>query len=154
MFVFFSGGVPLHPQSPLATKERISPGLRGTHKLPRHRPLNRTQSAPLPQSTLAQLVIQQQHQQFLEKQKQYQQQIHMNKVSPRPSCKGITARVEIRVLLTEPNIPEEDVGTDHSQKEFAILAQLSGLKDTTTILGFLPSALSWDVCRKTEILDQ
>ncbi|XP_052594289.1 histone deacetylase 9 isoform X9 [Peromyscus californicus insignis] len=76
-----AGGVPLHPQSPLATKERISPGIRGTHKLPRHRPLNRTQSAPLPQSTLAQLVIQQQHQQFLEKQKQYQQQIHMNKPS-------------------------------------------------------------------------
>ncbi|XP_037692787.1 histone deacetylase 9 isoform X10 [Choloepus didactylus] len=74
-----AGAVPLHPQSPLATKERISPGVRGTHKLPRHRPLNRTQSAPLPQSTLAQLVIQQQHQQFLEKQKQYQQQIHMNK---------------------------------------------------------------------------
>uniref|UniRef100_A0A8C2V7K4 histone deacetylase n=2 Tax=Chinchilla lanigera TaxID=34839 RepID=A0A8C2V7K4_CHILA len=75
-----AGGVPLHPQSPLATKERISPGIRSTHKLPRHRPLNRTQSAPLPQSTLAQLVIQQQHQQFLEKQKQYQQQIHMNKL--------------------------------------------------------------------------
>ncbi|KAM8770732.1 histone deacetylase 9 isoform 3-T3 [Rhynchonycteris naso] len=75
-----TGGVPLHPQSPLATKERISPGIRGSHKLPRHRPLNRTQSAPLPQSTLAQLVIQQQHQQFLEKQKQYQQQIHMNKL--------------------------------------------------------------------------
>ncbi|XP_057405707.1 histone deacetylase 9 isoform X6 [Balaenoptera acutorostrata] len=75
-----AGGLPLHPQSPLATKERISPGIRGTHKLPRHRPLNRTQSAPLPQSTLAQLVIQQQHQQFLEKQKQYQQQIHMNKL--------------------------------------------------------------------------
>ncbi|XP_061441802.1 histone deacetylase 9-like isoform X5 [Rhineura floridana] len=74
------GGVPLHQQSPLATKERVSPGLRVAHKLPRHRPLNRTQSAPLPQSTLAQLVIQQQHQQFLEKQKQYQQQIHMNKI--------------------------------------------------------------------------
>ncbi|XP_044535625.1 histone deacetylase 9 isoform X5 [Gracilinanus agilis] len=75
-----AGAVPLHPQSPLATKERVSPGLRGAHKLPRHRPLNRTQSAPLPQSTLAQLVIQQQHQQFLEKQKQYQQQVHMNKM--------------------------------------------------------------------------
>ncbi|XP_072506961.1 histone deacetylase 9 isoform X12 [Notamacropus eugenii] len=75
-----AGGVPLHPQSPLAAKERVSPGLRGAHKLPRHRPLNRTQSAPLPQSTLAQLVIQQQHQQFLEKQKQYQQQVHMNKM--------------------------------------------------------------------------
>ncbi|XP_049641665.1 histone deacetylase 9 isoform X1 [Suncus etruscus] len=75
-----AGGVSLHPQSPLAAKERMSPGIRGSHKLPRHRPLNRTQSAPLPQSTLAQLVIQQQHQQFLEKQKQYQQQIHMNKL--------------------------------------------------------------------------
>ncbi|NXI50939.1 HDAC9 deacetylase, partial [Chloroceryle aenea] len=75
-----TGAVPLHPQSPLAAKERVSPGVRGAHKLPRHRPLNRTQSAPLPQSTLAQLVIQQQHQQFLEKQKQYQQQIHMNKM--------------------------------------------------------------------------
>ncbi|XP_026533803.1 histone deacetylase 9-like isoform X2 [Notechis scutatus] len=70
----------LHPQSPLATNESVSTGLRPTHKLPRHRPLNRTQSSPLPQSTLAQLVIQQQHQQFLEKQKQYQQQIHMNKM--------------------------------------------------------------------------
>ncbi|XP_061325192.1 histone deacetylase 9 isoform X3 [Pezoporus flaviventris] len=75
-----TGAVPLHPQSPLAAKERVSPGIRAAHRLPRHRPLNRTQSAPLPQSTLAQLVIQQQHQQFLEKQKQYQQQIHMNKM--------------------------------------------------------------------------
>ncbi|KAH0627410.1 hypothetical protein JD844_003063, partial [Phrynosoma platyrhinos] len=78
--VILPGAVPLHPQSPLTTKERISPNLRVPNKLPRHRPLNRTQSAPLPQSTLAQLVIQQQHQQFLEKQKQYQQQIHMNKI--------------------------------------------------------------------------
>ncbi|KAJ7322382.1 hypothetical protein JRQ81_018669 [Phrynocephalus forsythii] len=75
-----TGAVPLHPQSPLAAKERVSPSLKVAHKLPRHRPLNRTQSAPLPQSTLAQLVIQQQHQQFLEKQKQYQQQIHLNKM--------------------------------------------------------------------------
>ncbi|ETE70667.1 Histone deacetylase 9, partial [Ophiophagus hannah] len=75
-----TGTGPLHPQSPLATNESVSPGLKPAHKLPRHRPLNRTQSAPLPQSTLAQLVIQQQHQQFLEKQKQYQQQIHMNKM--------------------------------------------------------------------------
>nr|XP_040147671.1 histone deacetylase 9 isoform X12 [Ictidomys tridecemlineatus] len=89
-----TGGVPLHPQSPLATKERISPGIRGTHKLPRHRPLNRTQSAPLPQSTLAQLVIQQQHQQFLEKQKQYQQQIHMNKqpFPEPPHTRALSAR--------------------------------------------------------------
>ncbi|XP_069814907.1 histone deacetylase 9 isoform X3 [Dendropsophus ebraccatus] len=66
-------------QAPLASKDRVSPAGR-VHKLPRHRPLHRTQSAPLPQNTLAQLVIQQQHQQFLEKQKKYQQQIQMNKI--------------------------------------------------------------------------
>ncbi|XP_041102226.1 histone deacetylase 9-like [Polyodon spathula] len=75
---FTNGAVPIHPQSPLAMKDRPASSVR--HKLPRHRPLNRTQSAPLPQSTLAQLVIQQQHQQFLEKQKQYQQQIQINKM--------------------------------------------------------------------------
>lgn len=66
-----------HAQSPLAMKDRPSSS---RPKLPKHRPLNRTQSAPLPQNTLAQLVIQQQHQHFLEKQKQYQQQVHINKV--------------------------------------------------------------------------
>lgn len=57
-----------------------------------HRPLGRTQSAPLPQGSAAQahaqalalqqLVVQQQHQQFLEKHKQQfqQQQLHLNKV--------------------------------------------------------------------------
>uniref|UniRef100_A0A3P8Y6G7 Histone deacetylase n=1 Tax=Esox lucius TaxID=8010 RepID=A0A3P8Y6G7_ESOLU len=55
------------------------------HKLRgQHRPLGRTQSAPLPQNAqaLQQLVVQQQHQQFLEKHKQQfqQQQLHINKV--------------------------------------------------------------------------
>ncbi|KAK1788705.1 hypothetical protein P4O66_002525 [Electrophorus voltai] len=54
------------------------------HKLRAHRPLGRTQSAPLPQNAhaLQQLVVQQQHQQFLEKHKQQfqQQQLHMSKV--------------------------------------------------------------------------
>ncbi|XP_067094076.1 histone deacetylase 9-B isoform X1 [Osmerus mordax] len=72
------GSMPSLPHSPLAMKDR--PSSNGRPKLPKHRPLNRTQSAPLPQSTLAQLVIQQQHQHFLEKQKQYQQQIHINKL--------------------------------------------------------------------------
>ncbi|GAA6066845.1 histone deacetylase 4 isoform X1, partial [Tachysurus ichikawai] len=53
------------------------------HKLRPHRPLGRTQSAPLPQNTqaLQQLVVQQQHQQFLVKQKQHfqQQQLHISK---------------------------------------------------------------------------
>ncbi|XP_074539896.1 histone deacetylase 9-B isoform X2 [Halichoeres trimaculatus] len=71
------GSMSSHPQSPLAMKDRPSTS---RPKLPKHRPLNRTQSAPLPQNTLAQLVIQQQHQHFLEKQKQYQQQIHINKL--------------------------------------------------------------------------
>lgn len=44
--------VPLHGQSPLVTGERgASP--RGGNKLPRHRPLSRTQSSPLPQSPQA-----------------------------------------------------------------------------------------------------
>uniref|UniRef100_A0A3Q0STS4 Histone deacetylase n=1 Tax=Amphilophus citrinellus TaxID=61819 RepID=A0A3Q0STS4_AMPCI len=56
--------------SPLVTAERgVSSGMRAVNKLPRHRPLARTQSAPLPQSpqALQQLVVQQQHQHFLEK---------------------------------------------------------------------------------------
>lgn len=72
------GTVPVHPPSPLAMKERSLGSVRP--KLQHHRPLNRTQSAPLPQGMLAQLVIQQQHQHFLEKQKQYQQQVHINKL--------------------------------------------------------------------------
>ncbi|XP_069093958.1 histone deacetylase 5 isoform X7 [Pleurodeles waltl] len=74
--------VPLHGQSPLVTGERLSTNMRTVNKLPRHRPLSRTQSSPLPQSpqALQQLVMQQQHQQFLEKQKQYQQQIQLGKI--------------------------------------------------------------------------
>ncbi|PWA33499.1 histone deacetylase 9-B isoform X3 [Gambusia affinis] len=71
------GSMSSHAQSPLVMKDRLSSS---RPKLPKHRPLNRTQSAPLPQNTLAQLVIQQQHQHFLEKQKQYQQQVHINKL--------------------------------------------------------------------------
>uniref|UniRef100_A0A674MRD2 Histone deacetylase n=1 Tax=Takifugu rubripes TaxID=31033 RepID=A0A674MRD2_TAKRU len=62
--------VPMYSQSPLVTAERgVSSGMRTVNKLPRHRPLARTQSAPLPQSpqALQQLVVQQQHQHFLEK---------------------------------------------------------------------------------------
>lgn len=60
----------MYNQSPLVTAERgVATGMRPVNKLPRHRPLARTQSAPLPQSpqALQQLVIQQQHQHFLEK---------------------------------------------------------------------------------------
>ncbi|KAK9395601.1 histone deacetylase 5 [Crotalus adamanteus] len=69
--------VPLHSQSPLVTGEHIPSNLRTVSKLPRHRPLSRTQSSPLPQSpqALQHLVVQQQHQHFLEKQKQQQTQL-------------------------------------------------------------------------------
>ncbi|XP_078235091.1 histone deacetylase 4 isoform X7 [Pogona vitticeps] len=77
------GALPLHAQS-LVGADRLSPSI---HKLRQHRPLGRTQSAPLPQNTqaLQQLVIQQQHQQFLEKHKQQfqQQQLHINKMIPK-----------------------------------------------------------------------
>ncbi|KAM7407774.1 hypothetical protein PAMA_003503 [Pampus argenteus] len=66
-----------------------------------HRPLGRTQSAPLPQQqcgqaqALQQMVIQQQHQQFLEKHKQQfqqQQQQHIiNKIMSKPSDQVPTA---------------------------------------------------------------
>lgn len=69
--LFFSDqSVPMYSQSPLVTAERgVSSSMRPVNKLPRHRPLARTQSAPLPQSpqALQQLVVQQQHQHFLEK---------------------------------------------------------------------------------------
>uniref|UniRef100_A0A8C1RP44 histone deacetylase n=1 Tax=Cyprinus carpio TaxID=7962 RepID=A0A8C1RP44_CYPCA len=57
-------------------------GVGPLQKLRQHRTLGRTQSAPLPQSgqALQQLVVQQQHQQFLEKHKQHFQQLHINKV--------------------------------------------------------------------------
>ncbi|KAM6334088.1 histone deacetylase 5 isoform 11-T11 [Alca torda] len=44
--------VPLHGQSPLVTGERAG-SVRTVSKLPRHRPLSRTQSSPLPQSPQA-----------------------------------------------------------------------------------------------------
>uniref|UniRef100_A0A8C5PQV8 Histone deacetylase n=1 Tax=Leptobrachium leishanense TaxID=445787 RepID=A0A8C5PQV8_9ANUR len=77
------GSLPLHSQ-PLVSPDRVSPTI---HKLRQHRPLGRTQSAPLPQNShaLQHLVIQQQHQQFLEKHKQQfqQQQLHLNKMIPK-----------------------------------------------------------------------
>ncbi|XP_014373672.1 histone deacetylase 4 isoform X2 [Alligator sinensis] len=77
------GALPLHA---VVSGDRVSPSI---HKLRQHRPLGRTQSAPLPQNAqaLQQLVIQQQHQQFLEKHKQQfqQQQLHINKMIPKPT---------------------------------------------------------------------
>uniref|UniRef100_A0A8C2CMN3 Histone deacetylase n=1 Tax=Cyprinus carpio TaxID=7962 RepID=A0A8C2CMN3_CYPCA len=69
-------------QSAPSTMGRLGP----LQKLRQHRTLGRTQSAPLPQSgqALQQLVVQQQHQQFLEKHKQHFQQLHINKMLSKP----------------------------------------------------------------------
>ncbi|KAJ8004773.1 hypothetical protein DPEC_G00139760 [Dallia pectoralis] len=104
------GSMTAHPHSPLVMKDRLSANSRP--KLPKHRPLNRTQSAPLPQSTLAQLVIQQQHQHFLEKQKQYHQQIHINKLL----SKSIE-QLRQPVSLVNPHLQEsEEEVEEHSNR--------------------------------------
>uniref|UniRef100_A0A671Q3B5 Histone deacetylase n=1 Tax=Sinocyclocheilus anshuiensis TaxID=1608454 RepID=A0A671Q3B5_9TELE len=76
------------PPSPLAAGMSVVAGMGAgsLQKLRQHRPLGRTQSAPLPQSSqaLQQLVVQQQHQQFLEKHKQHFQQLHINKMLSKP----------------------------------------------------------------------
>lgn len=102
------GALPLHAQS-LVGADRVSPSI---HKLRQHRPLGRTQSAPLPQNAqaLQHLVIQQQHQQFLEKHKQQfqQQQLHLNKVGAGsvPASPGqLHVSVTRRLTLLAPPAP-------------------------------------------------
>ncbi|XP_069733369.1 histone deacetylase 5 isoform X2 [Phaenicophaeus curvirostris] len=68
--------VPLHGQSPLVTGERAG-SVRTVGKLPRHRPLSRTQSSPLPQSPQA-LPHGALQQHFLEK-----QQVQLGKLLPK-----------------------------------------------------------------------
>ncbi|KAM4884546.1 histone deacetylase 5 isoform 6-T6 [Sylvia borin] len=68
--------VPLHGQSPLVTGER-GPCPRAGNKLPRHRPLSRTQSSPLPQSPQALPHGPLQHH-FLDK-----QQVQLGKLLPK-----------------------------------------------------------------------
>ncbi|KAM7372666.1 hypothetical protein PAMP_009818 [Pampus punctatissimus] len=110
--------VPMYSQSPLVTAERgVSSGMRAVNKLPRHRPLARTQSAPLPQSpqALQQLVVQQQHQHFLEK---HYKMLSKGADLPRPPP---THPEETEEELTETNDMQEDddegAGTHRLQKE-------------------------------------
>ncbi|KAM9803196.1 histone deacetylase 4-like isoform 2-T2 [Syngnathus typhle] len=86
-----------------------------------HHPLGRTQSAPLPQQpcaqaqALQQLVVQQQHQQFLEKHKQqFQHQQHiiskmMSKTGEQSSAAGSTASVSSRQHQSHPEETEEEL---------------------------------------------
>ncbi|XP_028310241.1 histone deacetylase 5 isoform X1 [Gouania willdenowi] len=102
--------VPMYNQSPLVTAERgVSGGMRTVNKLPRHRPLARTQSAPLPQSpqALQQLVVQQQHQYFLEK---HYKVLSKGTELPRPPP---THPEETEEELTETNdMQEADVAAE------------------------------------------
>uniref|UniRef100_A0A3P8NVC6 Histone deacetylase n=1 Tax=Astatotilapia calliptera TaxID=8154 RepID=A0A3P8NVC6_ASTCA len=102
------GGANTIAQSPLVTAERgVSGGMRAVNKLPRHRPLARTQSAPLPQSpqALQQLVVQQQHHHFLEK---HYKMLSKGTDLPRPPP---THPEETEEELTETNdMQEEDEG--------------------------------------------
>ncbi|XP_051905536.1 histone deacetylase 5 isoform X2 [Hippocampus zosterae] len=108
--------VPMYSQSPLVTAERgVSGGMRSVHKLPRHRPLARTQSAPLPQSpqALQQLVVQQQHQHFLEK---HYKMLSKGSDLPRPPP---THPEETEEELTETNDMQEDDGAHRARSEAA-----------------------------------
>ncbi|XP_036175717.1 histone deacetylase 4 isoform X1 [Myotis myotis] len=122
------GALPLHTQS-LVGADRVSPSI---HKLRQHRPLGRTQSAPLPQNAqaLQHLVIQQQHQQFLEKHKQQfqQQQLHMNKIIPKPSEPA-------RQPESHPEETEEELREHQALLEEPYLDRLSGQKETQELTG-------------------
>ncbi|XP_051576419.1 histone deacetylase 9-B [Myxocyprinus asiaticus] len=109
--ILSTGQSAVHPPSLLAMRDSSPSSTRP--KLPRHRPLNRTQSAPLPQSMLAQLVIQQQHQNFLEKQKQYQQQIHINQML----SKSIEQLRQPNVHLQESEEEGEDLHEQAMQED-------------------------------------
>ncbi|KAJ6665318.1 hypothetical protein lerEdw1_004367 [Lerista edwardsae] len=116
------GALPLHAQSVVGA-DRLSPSI---HKLRQHRPLGRTQSAPLPQNAqaLQQLVIQQQHQQFLEKHKQQfqQQQLHINKMIPKSNESS-------RQHESHPEETEEELREHQAFLEDPYIDKLSNQKD-------------------------
>ncbi|XP_077369839.1 histone deacetylase 4-like [Festucalex cinctus] len=117
-------------QSPLVTGVSglsMSPAASMAKLQRQHRPLGRTQSAPLPQGSAAQahaqalalqqLVVQQQHQQFLEKhkqqfqQQQQQQQLQFNKLIAKPSESPVGRQHQSHPEETEEELREhQDVG--------------------------------------------
>uniref|UniRef100_A0A8C4FF78 Histone deacetylase n=1 Tax=Dicentrarchus labrax TaxID=13489 RepID=A0A8C4FF78_DICLA len=103
-------GLSMSPASSMAKLQR------------QHRPLGRTQSAPLPQGSAAQahaqalalqqLVVQQQHQQFLEKHKQQfqQQQLHLNKMMTKPNESPVGRQHQSHPEETEEELREHQDG--------------------------------------------
>uniref|UniRef100_A0AAX7TPM8 Histone deacetylase n=1 Tax=Astatotilapia calliptera TaxID=8154 RepID=A0AAX7TPM8_ASTCA len=128
-------GVPMYSQSPLVTAERgVSGGMRAVNKLPRHRPLARTQSAPLPQSpqALQQLVVQQQHHHFLEK---HYKMLSKGTDLPRPPP---THPEETEEELTETNdMQEEDEGVVNE-----LISDSSSCSESLLSISSLPPSLS------------
>ncbi|KAJ3592582.1 hypothetical protein NHX12_007709, partial [Muraenolepis orangiensis] len=122
---------PRHPDTQSPQTPRLPLPSPAVSKLARsHRPLGRTQSAPLPQQqagpaqALQQLVVQQQHQQFLEKHKQQFQQQHiiskmMTKPSEQPSSSSSTS--SSRQHQSHPEETEEEL------REHQGLSSLSSL---------------------------
>ncbi|XP_057674794.1 histone deacetylase 4-like isoform X2 [Corythoichthys intestinalis] len=113
-------------QSPLVTGVSglsMSPATSMAKLQRQHRPLGRTQSAPLPQGSAAQahaqalalqqLVVQQQHQQFLEKHKQqFQQQLQFNKLIAKPSESPVGRQHQSHPEETEEELREhQDVSS-------------------------------------------
>uniref|UniRef100_A0A096LZC9 Histone deacetylase n=1 Tax=Poecilia formosa TaxID=48698 RepID=A0A096LZC9_POEFO len=156
--------VPMYNQSPLVTAERgVATGMRPVNKLPRHRPLARTQSAPLPQSpqALQQLVVQQQHQHFLEK---HYKMLSKGGDLPRPPP---THPEETEEELTETNDMQEDEGSapnslqkegsdDSSHSSERLASHLKGEEEPRVIQVKGESTESeldevWNILEKSEI---
>uniref|UniRef100_A0A665VA49 Histone deacetylase n=1 Tax=Echeneis naucrates TaxID=173247 RepID=A0A665VA49_ECHNA len=106
-YIFGLGGLPL----PSPTVSKLARG---------HRPLGRTQSAPLPQQqcgqaqALQQLVVQQQHQQFLEKHKQlFQQQQQQHIINKVAQCVSVSLLLYMNVVYVSGKISTTHIHTSN-----------------------------------------
>ncbi|XP_070770157.1 histone deacetylase 4 [Enoplosus armatus] len=115
-----------------------------------HRPLGRTQSAPLPQQqcgqaqALQQLVVQQQHQQFLEKHKQQfqQQQQHIiNKIMSKPSdqvsAAGSSASGPARQHQSHPEETEEELREHQGLSSSSSSSSSTSVQETGPLRGLV-----------------
>ncbi|XP_067371351.1 histone deacetylase 4 isoform X3 [Channa argus] len=116
-----------------------------------HRPLGRTQSAPLPQQqcgqaqALQQLVVQQQHQQFLEKHKQLfqqQQQQHIiNKIMSKPSeqvsASGSGASGPVRQHQSHPEETEEELREQQGLSSLSTGPSSTSMQETGPLRGLV-----------------
>ncbi|GLD63374.1 histone deacetylase 4-like isoform X1, partial [Lates japonicus] len=113
-----------------------------------HRPLGRTQSAPLPQGSAAQahaqalalqqLVVQQQHQQFLEKHKQQfqQQQLHLNKVDSDTIWNEVHSSSAARLAVGSVVELVFKVATGELKNGFAVVRPPGHHAEESTPMGF------------------